>query len=57
MDKILLILFMVNLIQCYMIIKLYKKTKWWEEVYHNTKRAHSHIVNNYLTPLKEKTNG
>ncbi len=36
------------LIQTFMIYKLYKKTKWWEETYHKTKRAHSDIVKGLL---------
>ena len=35
-------------IQAYMIWKLYNKTKWWEETYHKTKRAHADIVKGLL---------
>ena len=36
------------LIQAYMIWKLYNKTKWCEETYHKTKRAHADIVKGLL---------
>ena len=36
------------LVQTYMIYRLYKKTKWWEETYHKTKRAHADIVKGLL---------
>ena len=36
------------LVQTYMIYRLHKKTKWWEETYHKTKRAHADIVKGLL---------
>jgi hypothetical protein len=48
MDILLLGIFQLILIQAYIIWKLYNKTKWWEETYHKTKRAHSDIIKRYV---------
>ncbi len=47
-DIFLLGVFQLILIQAYMIYKLHKKTKWWEETYHKTKAAHADIIKRYV---------
>ena len=48
MEFVLFGMFQIILIQLYLIWKLYEKTKWWEETYHKTKRAHADIVDRYV---------
>ena len=47
-DIFLLGVFQLILIQAYIIYKLHKKTKWWEETYHKTKAAHADIIKRYV---------
>ena len=48
MELFLFGVFQLILIQAYMIWKLYNKTKWWEETYHKTKKAHAEIIKRYV---------